>query len=76
MKRIALAVAAAMLTALGLMFIWVAGLTLWMTWSQMTDGTCKEGADIYLEAGYLFVGGGGGVALLVAAYRLARRSAG
>jgi hypothetical protein len=69
--KVAVAVVAA---ALGLFLIWIGSMALWIIFSQMIDGTDKEGTNIYLAPLYLLIGAGG-VALLIPAYRLAPRSA-
>jgi len=71
MMKVALAIVAA---ALGLFLVWIAGMALWMIFSQMIDGADKEGTNIYLAPLYLLIGAGG-IALLIPAYRLARPSA-
>ena len=71
MMKVALAVIAA---ALGLFLMWIGGVSLWIIVSQMIDGAAKEGPKGYLAPLYLMVAAGG-VALLVPAYRLARRGA-
>jgi hypothetical protein len=69
--KLALAIAAA---ALGLFLIWISGVSLWLTFSQMIDGSDKEGVNIYL-APLDLLAGAAGIALQLPAYRLARRGA-
>jgi|GEM_PF-4966211 len=69
--KLALAVAAA---ALGLFLLFVSGLTLWFIFSQIIDGTDKEGTNIYFTPVSLLIGTSG-VALFIPIYRLVRRRA-
>jgi hypothetical protein len=66
------ALLAALAAAVGVFFIWIGAVALWIIFSQMIDGADKEGTNIYLAPLYLLVCAGG-VGLLIPAYRLARR---
>ena len=69
--KLALTVVAA---ALGLLFFFVSGVALWFIFSQIMDGTDKEGTNIYLAPLYLLIGAIG-FALFIPIYRLTCRGA-
>ena len=69
--KVALAVLAALVGAL---LLFVGGSALWVIFSQIVDGTDKEGTNIWFSALYGLVAAGG-VALWLPLVRLARRSA-
>ena len=68
--KLALAILAALV---GVVFILVGGLALWVIFSQIFGGTDKEGTNIYMSPFYALVAFGG-VALWLPLIRLVRKN--
>jgi hypothetical protein len=65
-------IVAVLAAAVGLLLLFVSGVALWFIFSQIMDGTDKEGTNIYLTPLYLIIGAAG-LLLFIPIYRLARR---
>ena len=65
-------IVAVLAATLGLSLLFVCGVALWFKFSQIMDGTDKEGTNIYLVPLYLMIGAVGFL-LFIPIYRMARR---